>query len=301
MLEILQARTIFLLADGKQVGQHMGVLFTGIACLSFSLLIILMFSAFVSHRNHSSAKVVSGSRDGKLVADEALNLRAFTYKELDVASNGFAEQLGRCSFGTVFKGILPNGNRTIALKRLEKVASEGEEEFRNEMRSIGKTHHKNLLRLLGYCHEGSNRLLVYDYVSNGSLTSFLLNSQTKPMWDERVAIALGVARGILYLHEECENQIIHCDINPNNILIDQDHSAKIADFGLAKLLMPDQTRTITRVRGTRGYVAPEWNKNSPITAKSDVYSFGVVLLVIVCCRRSIDLNVPESEIILADW
>ncbi|KAF4377016.1 hypothetical protein G4B88_027655 [Cannabis sativa] len=164
------------------------------------------------------------------------------------------------SFGTVFKGtlIFPDGERAIAAKRLEKVAVEGEVEFLNEMRSIGRTHHKNLVRLLGYCHENSNRLLVYDYMSHGSLSNFLFKSETKPHWNDRVKIALGIARGILYLHEDCENKIIHCDINPNNILIDENRDAKIADFGLAKLLMPDQTRTHTGIRGTRGFVAPEW-------------------------------------------
>lgn len=103
------------------------------------------------------------------------------------------------------------------------------------------------------------------------------------------------------MHEECESQIIHCDINPNNILMDEFGCAKIANFGLAKLLMPDNSRTLTGIRGTRGYVAPEWHKNLPITVKVDVYSFGIVLLVIICCRRSLDINVPEDEIILVDW
>ncbi|KAM6542464.1 hypothetical protein CsatB_006911 [Cannabis sativa] len=156
------------------------------------------------------------------------------------------------------------------------------------MRSIGRTHHKNLVRLLGYCHENSNRLLVYDYMSHGSLSNFLFKSETKPHWNDRVKIGLGIARSILYLHEDCENKIIHCDINPNNILIDENCDAKIADFGWAKLLMPDQTRTHTGIRGTRGFVAPEWHKGQPITTKADVYSFGIVLLVIICCRPGVD-------------
>ena len=234
---------------------------------------------------------------------EDVSLRAFTYSELEVATNGFVEQLGRGSFGTVFKGTLSNGQRTIAVKRLEKVVAEGEgeEEFRNEMRSIGRTHHKNLVRLLGYCHDDTNRLLVYEYMSNGTLADYLFKSQVKPNWEERIKIALNIARGILYLHEECETQIIHCDINPNNILMDENGCAKISDLGLAKLLMPDHSRTLTGIRGTRGYVAPEWLKNLPITVKADVYSFGIVFLVNICCRRNIDINVPQDEIILVDW
>lgn len=159
--------------------------------------------------------------------------------------------------------------------------AEGEVEFRNEMRSIGRIHHRNLVRMVGYCNDGSNRLLVYEYMSNGTLSKYLFESQIAPNWVERVKIALNIAQGILYLHEECESQIIHCDINPNNILMDEFGCAKIADFGLAKLLMPDHSRTLTGVRGTRGYVAPEWHKNLPITVKVDVYSFGIVLLVII--------------------
>ena len=121
------------------------------------------------------------------------------------------------------------------------------------MQVIGKTHHKNLVRLLGYCAEGkSERLLVYEYMSNGTLADRLFKSERLPDWSERVQIALDVARGILYLHEECETPIIHCDIKPQNILMDDFWTAKISDFGLAKLLNPEQTKTFTMVRGTRG-------------------------------------------------
>ncbi|XP_062098385.1 G-type lectin S-receptor-like serine/threonine-protein kinase LECRK1 [Humulus lupulus] len=284
-------------------GQALHILISGIVCLIFSV-IILFFSAFLFCRSHfHSNKKVQRSDEGLLMADEVLTVRSFTFKELEFATNFFVEQLGKGSFGTVFKGKLrfPDGEKAIAVKRLEKVAVEGEVEFLNEIRSIGRTHHKNLLRLLGYCHEESNRLLVYDYMSHGSLSNFLFKSEVKPHWDERLRIALGIARGIRYLHEECENKIIHCDINPNNILIDENRCAKIADFGLAKLLMPDQTRTNTGIRGTRGFVAPEWHKNLPITTKADVYSFGIVLFVIICCRPSVDARVPEKEAILVDW
>ncbi|WOG82211.1 hypothetical protein DCAR_0101373 [Daucus carota subsp. sativus] len=136
---------------------------------------------------------------------------------------------------------------------------DGEKEFQNEMKVIGRTHHRNLVRLLGYCHDGPKKLLVYEYMVNGSLADNLFDPQNPPRWDERIRIALEIARGILYLHEECETQIIHCDIKPQNILIDEYMSAKISDFGLAKLLKADQTNTNTGIRGTRGYVAPEWH------------------------------------------
>ncbi|KAG1369774.1 G-type lectin S-receptor-like serine/threonine-protein kinase LECRK2 [Cocos nucifera] len=227
--------------------------------------------------------------------------RSFSYHELREATDDFKEQLGKGAFGTVFKGSLPNGERAIAVKRLERMVDEGEREFQTEMRTIGRTHHKNLVRLLGFCDEGPNRLLVYEYMSNGSLADLIFKTERRPHWDDRVRIAVDVARGILYLHEECDTRIIHCDIKPQNILMDGNWTAKISDFGLAKLLTPRQTRTFTCIRGTRGYLAPEWHKNAPITVKADVYSFGIVLLEIVCCRKNMDLEAEVDAIVLLDW
>ncbi|CAL5335774.1 unnamed protein product [Camellia sinensis] len=233
---------------------------------------------------------------------QELTLHLFSYSELKKATNGFKEELGKGSFGAVYKGTLCRGKKLIAVKRLQKIVEEGEREFQAEMRAIGRRHHRNLVQLLGYCIEGSKRLLVYEYMSNGSLADLLFKSPRRPDWNERIKISLNVARGIHYLHEECEAPIIHCDIKPQNILMDEFWNAKISDFGLAKFLMPDQTRTFTGARGTRGYLAPEWQRNIPISVKADVYSYGIVLLEIVCCRRSMEVNVstPE-EVILSNW
>ncbi|PWA49663.1 S-locus glycoprotein domain-containing protein [Artemisia annua] len=234
---------------------------------------------------------------------EDLILRSYTYNELRRATSGFKQELGRGSFGTVYKGSFYKGKKTVAVKRLEKVVDEGEKEFRAEMQVIGKTHHRNLVRLLGYCAEGkTERLLVYEYMSNGTLADRLFKSDRLPDLSERVQIALDVARGILYLHEECETPIIHCDIKPQNILMDDFWTAKISDFGLAKLLNPDQTKTFTMVRGTRGYLAPEWQKNNPISVKVDIFSYGVVLLETICCRRNMEFQVSNpEEIVLSTW
>ncbi|XP_021300901.1 G-type lectin S-receptor-like serine/threonine-protein kinase LECRK1 [Herrania umbratica] len=240
--------------------------------------------------------------NGNLGVNEELTLILFSYNELRRATNGFREELGKGSFGAVYKGTLYKGRKSIAVKRLEKLVEEGEREFQAEMRAIGRTHHRNLVRLLGYCAEDSKRLLVYEYMGNGSLANLLFKTTMRPDWNERIRIALDVARGILYLHEECENPIIHCDIKPQNILMDDSWTAKISDFGLAKFLMGDQTRTFTGARGTRGYMAPEWHKNTPISVKADIYSFGIVLLEIVCCRRNLDTSVSKTEeIILSTW
>ena len=239
---------------------------------------------------------------GNLGPAKELTLQLFSYKELIRATSGFKEELGKGSFGAVYKGFLYKSKKLVAVKRLEKIVEEGEREFQAEMRAIGRTHHRNLVRLMGYCAENSRRLLVYEYMSNGSLANLLFNAGTRPHWNERVRIALDVTRGILYLHEECETPIIHCDIKPQNILMDEFLNAKISDFGLAKLLMPDQTRTFTGVRGTRGYLAPEWQRNTPISVKADIYSYGIVLLEIVCCRKNMEVQVKNpEEIILSNW
>lgn len=243
---------------------------------------------------------------------EGMAPRSFSYSELRRATNGFSVQLGKGGFGTVFKGTLSDGETTIAVKKLEKAREEnrrsenmtkrGGREFQLEIKVIGKTHHRNLIRLLGFCHEGSNRLLVYEYMSNGSLADLIFDPERWPRWSERVRIASDVAKGILYLHEGCEKPIIHSDIKPENILMDQNGTAKICDFGLANLLMPTQTRsTVTDRRGTPGYVAPEWNGDTPISTKVDVYSFGIVLLELVCCRQIMDTRVDTEEIVLTEW
>ena len=187
------------------------------------------------------------------------------------------------------------------MKKLIFVVPETEKEFKNEVSVIAQTHQKNLARLLGYCDDGQNRLLVYEYLRNGTLAKFLFGN-SKPSWKQRAGIALDIAKGLRYLHEECTTQIIHCDIKPQNILLDEYNNAKISDFGLAKLLMINQSKTNTAIRGTKGYVAPEWFRNMPITSKVDVYSFGVVLLEIVCCRRNVEMEIgEEGKEILTEW
>ena len=234
---------------------------------------------------------------------EEFTLRLFSYHELDSATDGFKEELGKGSFGAVYKGTMSKGGKTIAVKRLEKAAEEGEREFRAEITAIARTHHKNLVQVLGFCIEGSRKLLVYEYMNNGSLADLIFKAERRPIWKERIRIALDVARGLLYLHEESEIRIIHCNIKPQNILMDDNWTAKISDFGFAKLLMPNQSRATMGAEGTSAYLAPEWENNSLIISlKADIYSFGVVILEIVCCRKSIEINVSTAdEIILSNW
>ena len=233
---------------------------------------------------------------------ENFTLHSFSYNELANATDGFKEVLGEGSFGSVYKGYVSEANKTIVVKRLEKFVEEGEREFQAEITAIGRTHHRNLVQLLGFCIEGSRKLLVYEYISNGSLADLLFKAKKRPLWKERVRITLEVARGVFYLHKECEVHIIHCNLKPQNILMDDTWTAKISDFGLARLSVPNQTRTAMGIEKTSEYSAPEWQKNSPILVKADIYSFGVLLWEIVCCRGSIEVNVlTTDEILLSNW
>lgn len=229
----------------------------------------------------------------------------FTYKELQRSTKGFKEKLGTGGFGAVYKGILTN--RTVAaVKQLEGI-EQGEKQFRMEVATISSTHHLNLVRLIGFCSEGRHRLLVYEFMKNGSLDHFLFVSEGQSEkilnWEYRFNIALGTARGMTYLHEECRDCIVHCDIKPENILLDENYAAKVSDFGLAKLINPKdhRYRTLTSVRGTRGYLAPEWLANLPITSKSDVYGYGMVLLEIVSGRRNFEVSAETRRQKFCVW
>ncbi|GLJ16583.1 hypothetical protein SUGI_0283970 [Cryptomeria japonica] len=230
-------------------------------------------------------------------SDTTISLRTFTCNELKTATNNFTHMLGKGAFGSVFKGTLPDVT-LVAVKKLEGPA-QSEKQFRAEISTIGNIQHLNLVRLRGFCVEGSQRMLVYDYMQNGSLDSFLSRKSKEADrlldWKTRFGIALGTARALAYLHEGCRDRIIHCDIKPENILLDADFSPKIGDFGLAKLVGRDFSAVLTTTRGTRGYLAPEWICGLPITVKADVYSFGMTLLEIISGRRNIDLSVPESQ------
>eukprot|EP00250_Pteridium_aquilinum_P012928 c21032_g1_i1 orf=790-2982(+) len=221
------------------------------------------------------------SVEGEEVADDDVFLDAipglptrFSFRELQIATNNFSKKLGTGGFGSVYEGILPDKTK-VAVKQLEGLG-QGKKEFRAEVGIIGSIHHMHLVRLRGFCSEGLHRLLVYEYMSNGSLDKSLfpvVGSTQLLDWNTRYKIALGTARGLAYLHDDCREKIIHCDIKPENILLDENFTAKVSDFGLAKLLNKEESRVFTTMRGTRGYLAPEWLMNLAISEKSDVYSF----------------------------
>ncbi|KAK9121251.1 hypothetical protein Syun_018868 [Stephania yunnanensis] len=215
------------------------------------------------------------------------NLKVFSHKELTGATSGFTEILGHGGFGAVFRGTLSDASE-VAVKRLEHPTVGQDKEFRAELCTIGNIQHVNLVRLRGFCLEDSHRLLVYDYMENGPLSGYLKRDGEILSWDVRLRIAIGTARGIAYLHEECRDCIVHCDIKPENILLDNGFNPKVSDFGMAKLIGRDFSRVLTTMRGTWGYLAPEWISGVAITAKADVYSYGMTLLEILGGRRNVE-------------
>lgn len=228
----------------------------------------------------------------------------FSYKELQKETKGFTEKLGEGGFGSVYKGTLAN-KMAVAVKQLEGTGiGQGEKQFRMEVAAISSTHHLNLVRLIGFCSEGRHRLLVYEFMKNGSLDSFLFTPKKVLSWACRYSIALGTAKGMAYLHEECRDCILHGDIKPENILLDENLNARISDFGLARLVNLNDHRQrslISTVRGTRGYLAPEWIANNPITSKADVYSLGMVLLEIVSGRRNFEVSSETGMKKFCSW
>ncbi|KAM0933693.1 putative protein kinase RLK-Pelle-SD-2b family [Dioscorea sansibarensis] len=231
-------------------------------------------------------------------SDHASELpRRFRFEDLRKATCNFSKELGRGGSGLVFEGILNNGMK-VAVKRMERI-SQGKKQFLAEIETIHGIHHINLVRLIGYCVEKSYYFLVYDFMSNGSLDKWIFdkNNKHKLDWGIRHRIIIDVAKGLSYLHEDCRKRILHLDIKPQNILVDENFNAKIADFGLSKLVERDQSKVMTTMRGTVGYLAPEW-LNSVITEKVDVYSFGILVLEIICGRKNFDFCQPIEDIYL---
>ncbi|XP_031120253.1 G-type lectin S-receptor-like serine/threonine-protein kinase SD2-5 [Ipomoea triloba] len=265
-----------------------------VIALSLSFLVVIIFSgACYRYKLHKKS---NKDADDQVNEEEDIDnlvigaFRRFRFSELKSATRDFQTRLGRGGFGSVFEGVLENGTK-IAVKRLDSM-SQGLKEFLAEVNTIGNIHHFNLVKLIGYCREKSMRLLVYEHMCNGSLDKWIFSQQqittNSLTWEMRKKIIVGLAKGLEYLHEHCNPKIIHFDIKPQNILLDEDFNAKIADFGLAKLIARDQSQVLTVLKGTPGYVAPELFKGTNISEKIDVYSFGIVMIETIFRRRNCD-------------
>ncbi|KAH9302194.1 hypothetical protein KI387_013777, partial [Taxus chinensis] len=266
-------------------------------------LVMLLLSMFAIRRKLKSLilrKENQRMETGSLITqDEQI---VFNLEKIRAATNNFHEdnKLGEGGFGPVYKGTMPDGKQ-IAVKKLSIQSRQGKEEFLNEVKLVAKIQHRNLVNILGCCAEGSERLLIYEFLANKSLDQILFNPQwSKELeWQRRLNIIRGIARGLLYLHEDSQPRIIHRDIKASNILLDEKMEPKISDFGLARLFGQDESLVNTRIAGTFGYMAPEYAMHGKLSTKADVYSFGVVLLEIVCGIKNTDVKLlPEHQSLL---
>ncbi|XP_054796488.1 cysteine-rich receptor-like protein kinase 3 isoform X2 [Prosopis cineraria] len=286
----------------KQGSSNKGAIIGGVVAGSVILaLIVLAFFLWAKPPKNPKRVPGGGDTTGASKLKGPVN---YSYKDLKLSTKNFNadNKLGQGGFGTVYKGTLKNG-KVVAVKKLTlRHSNKVEDEFESEVKLISNVHHRNLVRLLGYCSKDNTRILVYEYMKNTSLDKFLFGEMKGFLgWKQRYDIILGTARGLAYLHEEFHICIIHRDIKSNNILLDDDFQPKIADFGLAKLLSEDKSHLSTKFAGTLGYTAPEYALNGQLSEKADVYSYGVVILEIISGRKSEELNMngeAEGEFLL---
>ncbi|XP_016455508.1 protein NSP-INTERACTING KINASE 1 isoform X1 [Nicotiana tabacum] len=289
------------LPSGKQKSHKIALVFgSSLGCVS---LLVLGIGLFLWSRHRHSQQAFFDVKDRHHEEVSLGNLRRFQFKDLQIATNNFSSKniLGKGGFGKVYKGHLPDGT-PVAVKRLnDGNAIGGEKQFQTEVEMISLAVHRNLLRLYGFCMTPNEKLLVYPYMSNGSV-AFRLRAKPVLDWGTRKRIALGAARGLLYLHEQCDPKIIHRDVKAANILLDDYCEAVVGDFGLAKLLDHQDTHVTTAVRGTVGHIAPEYLSTGQSSEKTDVFGFGILLLELITGMRAIEFGKAANQKgAMLDW
>lgn len=258
----------------------------------FAPLTVLTFLAYKYWKTRISIDAV----EKFLQMQQALSPARYAYTDITAITGHFREKLGQGGYGSVYRGVLP-GDVSVAVKMLSNSLCNGDE-FISEVSTIGSIHHVNVVRLVGFCSEETKRALIYEYMPRGSLDKHIFSSEQSFSWDKLNGIALGIARGINYLHQGCEMQILHFDIKPHNILLDNNFTPKVADFGLAKLYPRDNSFVpVSAARGTIGYIAPEMISRNfgAVSCKSDVYSFGMLLLEMAGGRRNLDQHAERRS------
>lgn len=273
----------------------------GIAVIIAILAYIIIRVRYNRRRRLLESKLVSEGRELRVEYSFLRKVAGvptkFRYKELEEATDNFRSLLGQGASATVFKGALSDGT-AVAVKRIDGDQEHGEKEFRSEVAAIASVQHVNLVHLLGYCISNPEgpRFLVYEFIANGSLDCWIFpkrESQSRRggclTWELRYKVAIDVAKALSYLHHDCRSRVLHLDVKPENILLDQNYKAIVADFGLSKLMRKDQSRVVTTVRGTKGYLAPEWLLEQGVSEKSDIYSYGMVLLEMIGGCRNVCL------------
>ena len=275
---------------------HTGLI-VGVSVSGALVVILVIGLAFYYFRKIQKADVVEAW-------ELDIGPHRYSYKELEKATNGFGDKeiLGFGGFGRVYKGTLPNSDTQIAVKRVSHDSKQGLQEFVSEVASIGRLRHRNLVQLLGWCRRQADLLLVYEFMPNGSLDKYLFEEPKAILsWEQRFNIIKGVASGLLYLHEEWEQTVVHRDIKAGNVLLDSEFNGRLSDFGLAKLYEHGSNPSTTRVVGTLGYLAPELTRTGKPTTSSDVFAFGALMLEVVCGKRPINSKGLPEELMLVDW
>ncbi|THU68357.1 hypothetical protein C4D60_Mb08t03060 [Musa balbisiana] len=229
--------------------------------------------------------------------------KRFAYQELADATRNFSEEekLGEGGFGSVYRGFLKDSKLEVAIKRISRGSKQGRKEYVSEVKIISRLRHRNLVQLVGWCHDRGEFSLVYEFMPNGSLDSYLYSTARLLEWPARHRVALGLASALLYLHEEWEQCVVHRDVKPSNVMLDSAFNAKLGDFGLARLVDHDRGSQTTVLAGTMGYLAPECVTTGKASKESDVYSFGILALEIACGRRPVQLMEQASKVRLVEW
>ncbi|XP_057855684.1 L-type lectin-domain containing receptor kinase VIII.1 [Cryptomeria japonica] len=286
-------------------GCHGGLCFsrlTLVGIISGSSVLFVLFFGFIAWFSYRKWKASRPSDSFR--SDVMKSPKKFTYKELSIATKGFSTSrvIGHGAFGTVYRGVLPDSDNVVAVKR-STYNNQGKNEFIAELSIIGRLRHRNLVHLQGWCHEKGEFLLVFEYMPNGSLDKILFQEGQGPVlsWGHRYKIVMGVASALSYLHGEWEQQVIHRDIKASNIMLDASFNARLGDFGLARLMDHNKSPDATLTAGTMGYLAPEYLQSGKASEKTDVFSFGAVVLEVACGRRPIEKDLPSGKNNLVDW
>ncbi|KAG4191241.1 hypothetical protein ERO13_A07G079425v2 [Gossypium hirsutum] len=274
-------------------------------CTATVLLCLLLSMIFWRKKRHSfSIRKSKERRKASPLPDQLC--QCFTLAEIQAVTNDFDDAfvIERGGFGNVYKGFISRIKSEVAIKRLNSLSQQGAREFWIEIQLLSQLRYVNLVSLIGYCNDNNEMILIYEYMANGTLRDHLYNTKRNPLsWKQRLKICIDAARGLDYLHSGAIHRIIHRDVKSTNILLDEQYVAKISNFGLSKMSPISMTNfpLTTVVKGTFGYMDPEYYKRVRLTEKSDVYSFGVVLFEVLFTRLAVDSKVEYSQISLADW
>ncbi|RWR77343.1 L-type lectin-domain-containing protein [Cinnamomum micranthum f. kanehirae] len=288
--------------DGKKTGWIAGLVVCG-AVFSAGIGGLVLFGLKRKRDRKRNEEGVAFDVEMDDEFEKGTGPKRFSYKELLLATRNFSEdgKLGEGGFGGVYKGFLGEMNMDVAVKRVSKGSKQGKKEYVSEVTTISRLRHRNLVQLLGWCHERGEFLLIYEFMPNGSLDSHLFNEKRLLGWAARYKIATGLASALLYLHEEWEQCVVHRDIKSSNVMLDSNFNAKLGDFGLARLVDHEHGLQTTVVAGTMGYLAPECVSTGKASKESDVYSFGVVALEIACGRRPVERKAEASKVMMVEW